>query len=60
MTYTMTDSVPIAASAVSIVYELLCVMLTLIKTFDTYRRGRKVGMRAPLARLLLRDGMLTL
>ncbi|KAI0707083.1 hypothetical protein C8Q76DRAFT_786766 [Earliella scabrosa] len=39
-----------------ILYEALCLLLTVGKTLQTYRRGRLTGMNAPLSKLLLRDG----
>ena len=50
--------VPIVFSSISILYEALCLLLTVGKTLQTYRRGRLTGMNAPLSKLLLRDGML--
>ena len=47
---------PIASSAISIGYEVLCFALTVAKTFSTYREQRKIGMRTPLSMLFLRDG----
>ena len=47
---------PIAFSAVGIVYELLCLSLTLVKTWGYYRLGLATGLKSPLSVLLLRDG----
>ncbi|TFK84171.1 hypothetical protein K466DRAFT_602229 [Polyporus arcularius HHB13444] len=47
---------PIASSAISIGYEVLCLALTVAKTVGNYREQRKIGMRTPLSELLLRDG----
>lgn len=49
-------TVPIFSSAVSIVYELLCLLLTIAKTFSLYREQQKVGMSTRLTALLLHDG----
>lgn len=49
-------TVPIVSSAVSIVYELLCLLLTIAKTFSLYREQQKVGMSTRLTALLLHDG----
>ncbi|KAL1940215.1 hypothetical protein VTO73DRAFT_9167 [Trametes versicolor] len=49
---------PISASAVSIVYEFLCLTLTVVKTVGAYRVQRKMGMETTLSGLLLRDGSL--
>ena len=47
---------PIASSSISIGYEVLCLALTLAKTFGTYRKQRRTGMKTPLSKLLLREG----
>ncbi|EIW57177.1 uncharacterized protein TRAVEDRAFT_48227 [Trametes versicolor FP-101664 SS1] len=49
---------PIVSSAVSIVYELLCLLLTMAKTFSLYREQQKVGISTRLTALLLHDGSL--
>ncbi|KAI0707074.1 hypothetical protein C8Q76DRAFT_143550 [Earliella scabrosa] len=49
---------PIALSAVGITYELLCLSLTLVKTWGNYRLGLATGLKSPLSVLLLRDGSL--
>lgn len=40
----------------SVVYEVLCLALTLYKTFGTYRHGRAARLHTPLSSLILRDG----
>ncbi|RDX57141.1 hypothetical protein OH76DRAFT_18252 [Lentinus brumalis] len=53
------DVIPIGSSALSIVYELLCLGLTAYKTYWTYRQASRIdGMRRSFAWLLLRDGSL--
>ncbi|KAI0366146.1 hypothetical protein BV20DRAFT_952929, partial [Pilatotrama ljubarskyi] len=54
-----TQDFPIASSAVSIVYEFLCLTLTVIKTVSAYREQRKAGMHTTLTGLLVRDGELS-
>ncbi|KAI0649492.1 hypothetical protein C8Q79DRAFT_904019, partial [Trametes meyenii] len=54
--YVVKLCIPIAASAVSITYEFLCLSLTVFKTLGVYREQCKCGMRPTLTRLLLRDG----
>ncbi|KAI0635527.1 hypothetical protein C8Q77DRAFT_1155324 [Trametes polyzona] len=49
---------PIITSAIGIVYEGLCLLLTVIKTFSLYREQRAMGMSTKLTSLLLRDGSL--
>ncbi|KAI0760961.1 hypothetical protein BD413DRAFT_251591 [Trametes elegans] len=47
---------PIISSATTIVYELLCLLLTVLKTFSLYQEQRRLGISARLTSLLLRDG----
>lgn len=47
---------PVAISALNIVYEILCLGLTIVKTFRLYWEQRRVGMRTSFSKLLLRDG----
>ncbi len=49
-------TVPIVSSAVSIVYELLCLLLTIAKTFSLHREQQQVGISTQLTALLLHDG----
>ncbi|KAI0661854.1 hypothetical protein C8Q70DRAFT_1052155 [Cubamyces menziesii] len=49
---------PISSSAISIVYELLCLSLTALKTLSLYREQRNTGISTRLTSLLLRDGIL--
>lgn len=51
---------PVASSVTSIAYEMLCLGLTISKTFGHYREQRRVGMRTPLVKLLLHDGQCSL
>lgn len=37
-------------------YELLCLLLTVVKMFSLYRKQQKVGMSTWLTALLLHDG----
>ncbi len=53
---THTNLVPIIFSTTSVVYEVLCLALTLYKTLGNYRHGRAAGIHTPFASLLLRDG----
>ncbi|KAI0649542.1 hypothetical protein C8Q79DRAFT_519574 [Trametes meyenii] len=50
------EKLPIAASSVSITYELVCLLLTAWKTVGIYRTQRQLGHPAKLTSLLLRDG----
>ncbi|KAI0635528.1 hypothetical protein C8Q77DRAFT_574105 [Trametes polyzona] len=47
---------PIITSAIGIVYELLCLILTVLKTFSLHREQRINRMSTQLTSLLLRDG----
>ncbi|KAI0649541.1 hypothetical protein C8Q79DRAFT_519325 [Trametes meyenii] len=51
-------NLPIVTSTLSIVYELLCLLLTAKKTLWIYRFQRKTGNSSTLTSLLLRDGSL--
>ncbi|KAI0787388.1 hypothetical protein C8Q74DRAFT_1251440 [Fomes fomentarius] len=49
---------PIIFSTMSVVYELLCLVLTLHKTLGNYRHGRAARLHTPLSSLIIRDGSL--
>ncbi|KAI0794220.1 hypothetical protein C8Q74DRAFT_1365723 [Fomes fomentarius] len=49
---------PIAFSAINIVYESLCLCLTAGKTLSLYKEQRALGVPTTLTALLLRDGSL--
>ncbi|KAH9847240.1 hypothetical protein C2E23DRAFT_849498 [Lenzites betulinus] len=49
---------PIICSVTGIVYELLCLLLTVGKTLSLYRDQREMGMSTRLTSLLLHDGSL--
>ncbi|KAH9847226.1 hypothetical protein C2E23DRAFT_742194 [Lenzites betulinus] len=52
-------AVPIIVSSIGIVYELLCLLMTVYKTISVYRLRRRSGHPgAALTTLLLRDGSL--
>ncbi|KAH9847239.1 hypothetical protein C2E23DRAFT_742259, partial [Lenzites betulinus] len=54
----VTQKLPIIASATSILYEILCLLLTVWKTYRIYDLQRKYRNPATLTSLLLRDGRL--
>ena len=47
---------PTAVAVINLVYELLCVTLTVIKVLGAYRDTQNVYIRNPLSRLLLLNG----
>ncbi|KAM5539233.1 hypothetical protein V8D89_007106 [Ganoderma adspersum] len=49
---------PIVLSAINMVYETLCLALTVAKTLGLYRAQRRTGISTALSSLLLRDGTL--
>ncbi|KAH9847227.1 hypothetical protein C2E23DRAFT_524317 [Lenzites betulinus] len=51
-----TQRLPIIASAISILYEVLCLLLTIWKTHAIHRLQRESGKSVSLTSLLLRDG----
>ncbi len=52
----MRDSVSALAKAATIASDAILIGLTWVKTFGIKRESSKLGMRTPLATLLLRDG----
>lgn len=56
--YSYDDVVPSALSSANLTYEIVCLVLTLIKTVSIHRRprGLSVGQHTHIGYLLLRDG----
>ncbi|KAI0671328.1 hypothetical protein C8Q78DRAFT_764833 [Trametes maxima] len=52
----MIEYFPLISSAVSIVYELTCLVLTAFKTFSLWQDQRRTGMSTRFTSMLLRDG----
>ena len=47
---------PVVSSSITIAYELLCLFLTLTKTFTVYKGRRRIGLKTSAASLLLENG----
>ncbi|KAI0737087.1 hypothetical protein C8Q80DRAFT_1358975 [Daedaleopsis nitida] len=53
---TQNTYIPVAAAAFSVAFELLCWLLTVMKTWKNHRVHLKNGVQTRLSTLLLRDG----
>ncbi|KAI0351773.1 hypothetical protein OH77DRAFT_1523889 [Trametes cingulata] len=54
----ITKYLPIATALTGMLYESLCLLLTVLKTYSLYREQRKAGLSTRFTSLLLRDGSL--
>ena len=57
---TATSVVPLASISLTIITELVCLVLTLIKTLSGYLELSRTGLKSPLLTVILANGEYTL